>query len=73
MARRAKSARNRNIAPTGAPDSPYIQRNLPFYDMFDEEQLTKSRFFGHLVSLRIGGKLIAWLSGGSPYSSQSRN
>ena len=40
---------------------------------WSEEQLNDSRFFGHLVSLRIGGKLIAWLSGGSPYSSQSRN
>ena len=41
MARRARSARNRSVAPSDAPASPHIQRNLPFYDIFDEEQLIK--------------------------------
>lgn len=41
MARRARSSRNRNDADLGVSPSPYIQRQLPFFDPLNEEQLTK--------------------------------
>ena len=41
MARRARTSRRRDTAPTGVPASPYIQRNIPFYDVLDEEQIEK--------------------------------
>ena len=41
MARRARAARDRQIAPAGAPASPYIRRTLPFFDALGEEQLVK--------------------------------
>jgi trimethylamine--corrinoid protein Co-methyltransferase len=41
MARRARAARNRENVPSGAPKSPYIRRNIPHYDVLDEEQLAK--------------------------------
>ncbi|UWQ90583.1 trimethylamine methyltransferase family protein [Rhodobacteraceae bacterium M382] len=41
MARRARASRSRQAAPVGAPASPYIQRILPFFDVLDDEQLTK--------------------------------
>ena len=41
MARRARASRDRNIAPAGAPASPWIQRTLPFFDVLDEEKLVK--------------------------------
>ncbi|MEX0303207.1 MAG: trimethylamine methyltransferase family protein, partial [Leisingera sp.] len=41
MARRARASRDRTTAPAGAPASPWIQRTLPFFDVLDEEKLTK--------------------------------
>ncbi|WP_120499762.1 trimethylamine methyltransferase family protein [Roseovarius sp. EL26] len=41
MARRARSRRNSGEEEAVAPASPYIQRNLPFYDVLDEETVIK--------------------------------
>ncbi len=41
MARRSRASRDRNLAVSGAPASPYIQRQMPFYDILDEEQVAK--------------------------------
>lgn len=41
MARRARASRDRTTSPAGAPASPFIQRTLPFFDVLDEEKLTR--------------------------------
>ena len=41
MARRARASRDRTTTPAGAPASPFIQRTLPFFDVLDEEKLTR--------------------------------
>ena len=38
---------------------------------WNDKLLTESRFSGQLVTLRIGGKPIAWVSGGTPTNTQS--
>lgn len=40
MARRARASRDRNSA-KGVPASPFIRRQLPFFDVLDEEKLEK--------------------------------
>jgi len=41
MARRARTSRRRDAAPTGVPASPFIQRKIPHYDVLDEEQIER--------------------------------
>ncbi len=41
MARRSKARRMQNEASTGAPPSPYVQRQLPHFDVLDEAALEK--------------------------------
>ncbi|MCP9482474.1 trimethylamine methyltransferase family protein [Shimia sp. CNT1-13L.2] len=41
MARRARSSRSRDTAPSVSPASPHIRRTLPFFDPLDEEQLAR--------------------------------
>ena len=41
MARRSRAARSREIDAIGVPASPYIQRQLPFFDVLDEAQIEK--------------------------------
>ncbi|MEM7213400.1 MAG: trimethylamine methyltransferase family protein [Pseudomonadota bacterium] len=41
MARRARAARTREAAASAVLASPYIQRSLPFFDVLDEEKLTR--------------------------------
>ncbi|MGB1424862.1 MAG: trimethylamine methyltransferase family protein [Paracoccaceae bacterium] len=41
MARRSKARRMQHEAPTGAPPSPYIQRQLPHFDVLDQAALEK--------------------------------
>ena len=41
MARRSKARRMQHEAPTGAPASPYIQRQLPHFDVLDQAALEK--------------------------------
>ena len=41
MARRSRQARQRDVANTATPVSPYIRRVLPFFDPLDEEQLER--------------------------------
>lgn len=41
MARRSRSAAKRQSIAEVAPASPFVKRTIPFFDMLDEEQLTK--------------------------------
>ena len=41
MARRARASRNRDIASSGVPASPYIRRTIPFFDVLDDTQIEK--------------------------------
>ena len=41
MARRARASRNRDIASSGVPASPYICRTIPFFDVLDDTQIEK--------------------------------
>ena len=41
MARRARSSRSRDSAPSISPASPHIRRTLPFFDPLGEEQLAR--------------------------------
>ena len=41
MVRRSKARRMQHEASTGAPPSPYIQRQLPHFDVLDEASLEK--------------------------------
>jgi trimethylamine--corrinoid protein Co-methyltransferase len=41
MARRTRASRDRQNAATGIPASPYVQRAMPFFDILNEEQITK--------------------------------
>ena len=40
---------------------------------WDDKLLTESRFYGNLVTIHIGGKPFAWLSGGSPSKTYTGN
>lgn len=40
MARRSRNSRPRS-APSGAPPSPYLQRGLAYFDLLDDEQLSR--------------------------------
>ena len=41
MVRRARARRDTGAAETGAPASPHIRRNLPFFDVLDEETVVR--------------------------------
>ena len=41
MARRTRASRNRENQQTGVPASPFVKRELPFFDVLNQEQIEK--------------------------------